>query len=97
VAFLVRLVLIHVISQRLWPVVYSWPPVWKIIGYASIAYVLSLAITTESVLLSLVSRTALIGVYALVVWFGGVLSDDDRTMLKRLVRSPKAAMASLAE
>jgi hypothetical protein len=77
--------------------VYSWPPVWKIIGYASIAYVLSLAITTESVLLSLVSRTALIGVYALVVWFGGVLSDDDRTMLKRLVRSPKAAMASLAE
>lgn len=97
IAFAVRLAIIHVISQRLWRVRYDWLPVWKIVGYVGLAYAVSLFITVENVFLSLLARTGLILAYTIMLWFGGVLSDSDRVMVVKLIKSPKAAMASLAE
>ncbi len=97
IAFAVRLVMIHIYSQRLWRIEYRWSPVVRVVLLAGATYAVSLLITTDNVILSLAARTGLVGLYAVVLWFVGILSQTDRTFLREVVRSPKDAMASLAE
>jgi O-antigen/teichoic acid export membrane protein len=83
-AYGVRFTVTYVASQRLWPIRYEWGPVWRLATGATLVWAVSLLVPRTSLLVSLSLRTALLGVYAAGVWFGGVIPAEDRERLRAL-------------
>jgi O-antigen/teichoic acid export membrane protein len=93
VAYIVRHVMVYAISQRLWPITYQWGPVVRLCGIATAVCLMSLLAPSMSVVLSLLLRLGLFGLYVAGVWWGNVLRPADRQLIKVMIRSPKRARA----
>jgi O-antigen/teichoic acid export membrane protein len=95
-AFAVRHAIVYVAAQRLWPVRYRWGPVMRLVALAALVVVASELIRVRSVTASLAVRLGLLSCYSVGVWIGGILSEADRSFVKRLGRRPREALSSLA-
>lgn len=93
-AFGVRQWMVYAMAQRLWPVRYRWAPVVRLLLLATVVVVVAMLLPTYGLLLSLAARTALLGLYAVGVWFGGILTDSDRAFVRGLLREPDAALTA---
>jgi len=96
IAFAIRYVIIYISAQRLWRVQYEWTPVVRLTLIAGVVYAASFAIRTDELILSLALRAGLLVVYAVAVWFGGVLSNADRCAVRLAVASPRLLLARMA-
>jgi O-antigen/teichoic acid export membrane protein len=94
-AFAVRHAIIYTAAQRLWPVRYRWGPVMRLVALAVLVVVAGELIRVPSVTASLAVRLGLLGLYFVGVWVGGILSEADRSFVKRMIRRPREALASL--
>jgi O-antigen/teichoic acid export membrane protein len=90
-AFGVRSAVTHVASQRLWPIRYEWPPVWRLIGVATVVYAAGRLVPTASLAGSIVIHSLLFGVYLVLLWFTGVIPAEGRERVRRLIRQPRTA------
>jgi O-antigen/teichoic acid export membrane protein len=93
IAYIVRHVMVYAISQRLWPIRYQWGPVVRLCGIATAVCLMSLLAPSMSVVLSVLLRLGLFGLYLAGVWWGNVLRPADRHLLTVMIRSPKRARA----
>ena len=84
---------VYALSQRLWPVHYQWGPVLRLLLVATSVIVLGLVAPVTSIWVSLITRVLLLLLYCAGVWSLGVLSDGDRTIIRRTIRSPRAALS----
>jgi O-antigen/teichoic acid export membrane protein len=93
-AFVVRLVLVHHWSQKLWPVSWRWS--WPLgLAGAGAGLVTINEVAAPGALVSQIGLAAALGLaYAGVVW-AAFLSEAERGLLVKLVRAPKEAMASV--
>ena len=93
-SFGVREIIIYHWSQRAWPVRYEWVPVVRLGAIALTAFGLSLLIAPQARLFSFGVHVALYVLYLAGTW-AWVLSDDDRGNVAAMVRSPRAALATI--
>jgi O-antigen/teichoic acid export membrane protein len=94
-SFVVRHVLVLVMAQRLWPVRYEWAPVVKLLVLACATVAASTFLPRMSIPLSILTRSGLFALFVAAAVSSGIVSDDDRVLLKKLVRSPRAAVAQI--
>ena len=97
VAFAVRYVGCYVASQRLWPVRYSWRPVWTLAGLGIVTVVGGLSLGIENPWLSIVAKLGVVLVYGIVVLVAGVIPADDLRAVGAYLGVPKPSFASDAE
>ncbi len=90
VAFSVRMALLLIFAQRLWPVRYIWAPHLRLAVYGIAAVVPYFLVRPEALVAQLGLATGLFALYALAVWYGGVLDAERRgaalAWLRRHVR-----------
>jgi O-antigen/teichoic acid export membrane protein len=86
-SFAVREWAVYTLSQRLWPVHYRWAPVIRLLMVALVVCAASLLLPRRDLLVSLALRLGLLGAYLGCVWHAGVLSADERLIVRRFVRS----------
>ncbi len=87
IAFAVRYGLTYLFSQKLWRVEYRWRPVLRLLFVAGAISVAGLLIDVEPLWLSLLTRTGLFACYLAGVWYGGILSDEEREAFLRWTKS----------
>jgi O-antigen/teichoic acid export membrane protein len=87
--------LVYVLAQRVHPVAYEWTPVIRLSAIAVGVCAVSLLLPEYPWLVSVAVHTGLLGVYAALVWGGGVISPGDRARLRGLGWSPRALVAAL--
>jgi len=87
VALGTRWALTYLLSQRLWRISYRWGPVLRLSTAALVLATLGGLLPPLPLLASLAVRLPLLGLFALFVWFGGVLLPEERDRLRALVRS----------
>ena len=95
VAFAVRYAIIYTVSQRLWPVRYTWRPVLTLAACAVVAGIAGVLVRIDSLILSLMVRLAIFVAYLAAVWLMDVLTESDRAFVRQVVRTPRAGLAAL--
>ena len=95
VAFAVRYGIIYTVSQRLWPVRYEWRPILMLSAVALSVGVAGVMVHSESLVVSLAVRAALLGLYLIALWYQPILTETDRAFIRRFVLTPRAGLASL--
>jgi len=94
-SYLVVLGLMYVFTQRLFPVLYEWGRLLRVVlTVAALVGLAELAVPTEGAL-GLLLRIALFTAYPLLLWVTGFFSAEEREWLGRL-RHPRAVLADLA-
>src|SRR2546429_1810567 len=83
------------LSQRLWPVHYRWTPVIRLSLLAISVGVVALLLPRFTVLWSLAARAILLAAYFGALWHIGVLSEDERLAIRRLLREPGLVLAAV--
>jgi O-antigen/teichoic acid export membrane protein len=86
---------VYAMSQHLWPVRYRWGPVFRLLATASSVAVLGLSAPHTRIWMSLITRVLLLLAYFAGVWWFGILSDDDRAMIRRALRSPRTVLSAV--
>lgn len=92
VAFTVRWMLTYRFSQGLEYVRYRWAPVLRLSLAAVVVVAIGYLLTDMPLAASLAVRAALFGGYLAFVWYGGILSPDERDALLALVRQVSSAV-----
>ena len=87
VAFLVRFVACYAWSQRLCPIHYRWGPVLRLAGFALAAFAIGSLGRGLGLTGQVACAAAAFGGYAMLVWWGGVLADEERRATRDWVRS----------
>ena len=93
-AAITRHIIIYRASQRLWPIKYDWPAVWKLLGIGSGLVALRVLVQTDRLAISIGLSVVLFVVYVLAVWYSDLLPQSIRQSLLRGVRSPRKVMLS---
>ena len=83
ISFTLRWSMTYTFSQRLWPVRYEWGPVRRLLMAAGTVVGVAWLLPTPPLKFSIPMNAALFGVYLALVWFGGVISREDRSLLLR--------------
>jgi O-antigen/teichoic acid export membrane protein len=86
-AFLVRHLIIYVASQRLWPVRYSWSPIWRLLALAGVIGGISVFLPNASLAQSLAERSGLLLLFALGILGLRILPEADRATMSALVQN----------
>jgi O-antigen/teichoic acid export membrane protein len=86
-SFAVREWAVYWFSQRLWPVHYRWGPVMRLLLVAVATCLLGIALPPLRLWASIGVRLLLLVAYTGALWHIGVLSVDDRLLIRRLVRN----------
>ena len=94
-SFGVREWMVYALSQRLWPVHYRWTPVIRLSLLAISVGVVALLLPRFTVLWSLAARAILLAAYFGALWHIGVLSEDERRAIRRLLREPGLVLAAV--
>ena len=94
-SFGVREWMVYALSQRLWPVHYRWTPVIRLSLLAISVGVVALLLPRFTVLWSLAARAILLAAYFGALWHIGVLSEDERLAIRRLLREPGLVLAAV--
>jgi O-antigen/teichoic acid export membrane protein len=84
-SFGVRYLIILRLSLRLLPVRYTWSPVRRILAFAAVSGVASLAVVHESGVTPFALRVLCFAAYLAALWFGGILTTTEREAAKRFV------------
>jgi O-antigen/teichoic acid export membrane protein len=80
-SFAVRAGVTFAISQKLWPIRYSWGPIVRLLVIAGLVAAASLLAPRLRIFESLGMRTGLLAIYVLVVWLL-VLTPEDRLWVR---------------
>lgn len=78
IAYAVRYVLTYAFSQRVWLIRYNWPPVIRLTIISLATVLCSYVAPTRGIARTILWDLSLLTVYGLALWFGGVLSVEDR-------------------
>jgi O-antigen/teichoic acid export membrane protein len=84
-SFGVRYLIILRLSLRLLPVRYNWSPVRRILAFAVVSAVASLAVVHDSGMTPFAIRVLCFAGYLAALWFGGVLTAAERETAKSFV------------
>jgi O-antigen/teichoic acid export membrane protein len=96
IAFAVRYFIVYRTAQSLWYVPYDWRPVVKLCALAVTTAVISLSLRHSATLwFSLASGIGIFIAYVALLWQGGVLSREDRALIREASASPRTVLASL--
>src|SRR5690606_18893815 len=77
--------LVHVFSQRLWPVQYRWTPVVRMVALAVGVGVVSELAPALPLLPSMAFHTGLFALYAALLWWLPILSEGERAAIRSRV------------
>lgn len=91
-SFGTRWVLTYLFSQRLWRVDYRWFPVVRLIVFASIAVASGLLLPEMGLVRSLLARSLLLSAFTCAIWFGGVLTAEERVRVANLVSTIRSRL-----
>jgi O-antigen/teichoic acid export membrane protein len=83
IGYAVRYILIYRASQHLWPIRYSWSPVWRLVALAVGTVAIGLVLPSGPLAVAIVSRFALLIVYLGLAWKLPILSVDDRRSVRQ--------------
>jgi O-antigen/teichoic acid export membrane protein len=92
-SLLVRVLLVHVFSQRLMPVTYQWSPVVRLLALATMVGLGAALAPRLPLAVSVAVHTLLMLGYGVVVW-RSVLNADDRRAAARLIQRVRPASAT---
>lgn len=95
IGFAVRQALIYLFSQRLWPVQFRWAPVLRQVVLATLVCGVSWLAPRGSLGVSLLIRGGLFLAYLGGLWWAGVLSREDRQVIRAALRSPRMVLEAL--
>lgn len=93
VSFAARYGLTYLVAQRLWPVRYDWTPTIRMVGAGVLLVLVSNALPTMHLALSIALHSVMMLVYLLCVWKAGALSEDLRSTI--LIRARSVLSGSL--
>ncbi|HYK81718.1 MAG TPA: oligosaccharide flippase family protein [Gemmatimonadales bacterium] len=91
-SFGVREVAVYALSQRLWPVRYRWGPVLRLLVLAIGVCGVGVFLPQFGLGLSIVTHAVLLVAYVVGLWHAGVLSRDDRWVIRQFLRSRGLAL-----
>jgi O-antigen/teichoic acid export membrane protein len=94
-AFAARYAIIYTLSQRLWPVRYRWAPVLRLAAIACAVGAIGYFLPQQQVLASVSTRLLLFAGYLVLAWNAGVLSAEERQILRNGIFSPGTVIAAL--
>jgi len=80
-AFFVRFFWIYRMGQRYYKVSYSWASCILVLAIAIVEYLVSLLLA-DDVLIALVEKVGLLGLFLAIVWFTPIAKDADRDFVK---------------
>ncbi len=95
IGYAVRYGLIFTASQRLWPIRYSWAPVWRLVVLALATVAIGVLLPAGPLALAVVSRMGLFVIYLWLAWKLPILSADDRQSAERLIAGALESLATL--
>jgi O-antigen/teichoic acid export membrane protein len=95
IGYAVRYGLIFLAAQRLWPIRYSWGPVWRLVVLALGAVAVGVLLPQGPLALAVVSRAGVFFIYLWLVWKLPILSEDDRQSAERLMAGALESLATL--
>jgi O-antigen/teichoic acid export membrane protein len=82
-------------SQQLWPVQYDWRPVRRVLALAVGAVLIGLVLPNAPVIVAAALRVPVYAIYLLLVWHGGILTEQDRAGVRRIFSQSLAALTQL--
>ena len=86
-------VVVYLAAQRVHPVAYAWGPTLRLSAIALAVCGVALALPQLPLPASIGIHIGLLAVYLAAVWFGGVLSPEDRGRVRGIRPSPQALIA----
>ena len=86
IAFGARQWMVYTMAQNQWPVRYRWGPVVRLLGLAILIVAAAGVLPPYGIVVSLLVRTLLLGIYVMGVWFGGVISIQDQAVVRGMVQ-----------
>lgn len=81
-AFVIRWLLTYSISQSLWSVRYEWRPILTLMAWSVCACGITFVLPVQSVLISLLERTAVLCLFLSGLWFLPILQSDDKALVR---------------
>lgn len=96
VAFAVRQIVTHRLSQKLWPIRYDWAPVVRLTGAATAVSVASLLVPRLPLAWSVPLHGAFFLVYVALVWRLNIISSEERAWVRDILRSTRRMLPSSA-
>ncbi|HMC55218.1 MAG TPA: oligosaccharide flippase family protein [Gemmatimonadaceae bacterium] len=94
-SFLVRWIVTYMMSQRLLPVRYDWKPIWRMLAVSTAVVAVGILLPYPGIVASVIIRTALFIAYLWLIWHLGFIPAEEKSKIRRLMRSPRTEIASL--
>jgi O-antigen/teichoic acid export membrane protein len=94
-AFAVRHLTVYTLSQRHWRVRYEWGPVLRLLLLSTGIVAVGMALPTLPLAASLAARAGLLALYVIGAWSARILNEEDRAIVRRLIRSPSRTFSEL--
>jgi O-antigen/teichoic acid export membrane protein len=93
--FAVRQIIVYSVSQRLWPIAFDWPPIWRLAAISLAVSLTAILLPTTGILLSVGLRLLLFAIYLAGVWHANIIPPEGREAVIAVVRDPRGAMSTL--
>jgi O-antigen/teichoic acid export membrane protein len=95
-AYGARQLLQYRFSQRLRPLQYDWTPIVRQAAYAGIVWAIGSQLPLEAVRFAIPAHVGLFGLYLAAVWYGGVMTADDRTLVRQVAARARRTVVGAA-
>ncbi|HET6830530.1 MAG TPA: oligosaccharide flippase family protein [Solirubrobacterales bacterium] len=95
-SYLIVIVLIYLVSRRIFPIPWQWGRLAVVVGAAAALIAAGEVLLPTDGAAGFLSRLALIGLYPLILWFGGAVRPDERRQVAELL-SPERLRARWAD
>jgi O-antigen/teichoic acid export membrane protein len=86
ISYLIVIVLIYAVTQRLFPIPYQWRRLVVVVGAAAVLIAAGDVLLPTDGVVGFISRALLFAVYPLVLWFGGAIKRGEREQVVAILR-----------
>lgn len=81
-AFFVRWSLTYAVSQRVWPIRYDWPPVFRLLAVATGCSLVAVLAPALALPVSIALHLVLLVVYGILVWLAAILTPEEKQLIR---------------
>jgi O-antigen/teichoic acid export membrane protein len=85
-SYLIVIVLIYLVSRRIFPIPWQWGRLAVVVGAAAVLIASGEALLPTDGAAGFVSRLAFVAAYPAALWFGGAVRADERRQVQALLR-----------
>ena len=86
VSYLIVIVLIYLVSRRIFPIPWQWGRLAVVVGAAVVLVGGGEALLPTDGAVGFLSRALLFALYPVILWFGGAISRDERRQVNAILR-----------